>query len=145
MNMEILLWRLAVSALTAGAAAVAIRKYVLFFAVVSSGSMLPALKQGDWLVVRRMYGSIGRGDILLFYSRELGQVLVKRVAGLPGDTLVVDTGGREGVFRVPEGKYFLMGDNRKHSIDSRSWKEPYVPKEDVLGKAVARMYPFRRI
>ncbi|MBP1745382.1 MAG: lepB [Firmicutes bacterium] len=145
-------------------AAFAIRKCIFFVTLVSSNSMYPSIKQGDRLLTKRIRGGIERGDILIFFSKELGLVLVKRVIGLPGElveigrdgevfinneklqeTYVEINSGPAGTFIVPEKNYFFMGDNRSYSRDSRTWAEPYIPDEDILGKALICIYPFRKI
>jgi len=95
-----------------------------------------------------------RGDIVTFWSDELGKVLVKRVIGLPGDTITFADGyvyinGEKleeeylpvkGVtecdksFTVPEGCFFPMGDNRTGSNDARSWANPYVKVSAIQAK-----------
>ena len=90
---------------------------------------------------------------------------IKRVIGLPGDTIVIKNGeiylnGSEEplaepylaetwteendgmTFEVPEKCYFMLGDNRNYSEDSRYWKNPYVQREEILAKAVFRYFPF---
>ena len=52
---------------------------------------------------------------------------------------------RDGVYEVPEGHYFMMGDNRNHSSDSRYWNNKYVARDKILGKAVLRYWPLTEI
>jgi signal peptidase I len=91
-------------------------------------------------------------------SAEIGQCVVKRVLGLPGDRLVfgsgalfrngtrltepyvVHAGSTSGSWRVPEGHCFLLGDNRAASSDGRSWKHPYTPLEAIVGRVSARRW-----
>ena len=94
-----------------------------------------------------------RGEVVTFRSDELNKLLVKRVIGLPGDTVSFQDGyvyingekldepylsrqgvtasGRQEEYTVPEGCLFFMGDNRTGSYDARSWKEPYIPVGNV--------------
>lgn len=85
-------------------------------------------------------------------SAELGRRVVKRVVGLPGETVVVDRRGvsvdggwlaepyvlvhrgAEGSFSVPEGAYLVLGDNRARSSDSRSWRQPFVARSAIEGR-----------
>ncbi len=91
-------------------------------------------------------------------------VMIKRVIGLPGDSVTIQYDARictngekfqeayvhfsnnqSGKLNVPKHQYMLLGDNRKYSTDSRSWAEPFIAEKDILGKAVFRVYPFRRM
>lgn len=140
--------------------------FVFFIIVVPSPSMYPTIKIGDRIVTARIHdkSSIKRGDILVFHSDELKETMIKRVIGLPNDKINIDSKGvvyvndekldekyvkypdnREGSYTVPEGEYFFLGDYRDHSYDSRSWKYPYIPERDILGKAKYIIYPFNRV
>lgn len=146
-----------------------INKFLIFKVYIPSESMYPTLKVKDQLFVTKMYSrdSIQRGDILVFFSDEFNELLIKRVIGLPGDDIVVKASGEvlvngevleEGYvvqkdetaifdleFKVPEDKYFFLGDNRANSLDSRYWSEPYIDFEDIRGEARIIIYPFNRI
>ena len=50
-----------------------------------------------------------------------------------------------GRYRVPKGEYFILGDNRSNSYDSRMWKNPFIKEEDIKGKAILKIYPFKNI
>ena len=102
-----------------------------------------------------------RGDIVAFYYPDNPEmVYLKRIMGLPGETIagydgVVYINGMPffndfttekmeqdfGPFQVPEGCYFMMGDNRNDSWDSRYWNNTYVEKEEILGKVSFEYYP----
>jgi signal peptidase I len=145
-----------------------INKFLFFMARIPSTSMYPTLKVGDRIFVTKVYnkGSLKRGDIVLFKSKELGSILVKRLIGLPGESVEVKVEGegivvyingtrldepyvssiskKGGTFQVPEDSYLFLGDNRKDSYDSRYWKSPYIYKDDIMGKARVILFPFNR-
>jgi signal peptidase I len=143
-----------IGAIAAGmAAAVAIR-HVVWLTRVESWSMAPNLRPGSLLLTRRLRRSEGvrRGDVVVFRSAELGRRIVKRIVGLPGETVVVDSrgvsvdrvplgepyvlvhGGAGGSFSVPDGAYLVLGDNRVWSSDSRSWRQPFVARSAIEGR-----------
>lgn len=139
--------------------------FIFFIVIVPSASMYPTVKIGDRIVTMRIHdvSSIKRGDILVFHSNELNETMIKRVIGLPNDKINIDFNGnvfindekldeyyvkypdnREGNFTVPEGEYFFLGDYREHSYDSRFWEDPFIPAENILGKAKYIIFPFKR-
>ena len=142
--------------------ALLIKQFLIFKVYIPSGSMIPTLNEGDQLFVTRVYNldNLKRGDILVFDSDELNDVLIKRLIGLPGDKIKIVKGtvyvnGEKleedyvknsddisGEFEVPEGKYFFLGDNRAISYDARRWKNPYIDGGDIKAKAQIRVYPF---
>ncbi|WP_367932793.1 signal peptidase I [Enterocloster citroniae] len=103
------------------------------------------------------------GDELNFKFQDNREVYyVKRVIGLPGETVNVVDGkvyindsqtpldepylpepmeGSYGPYTVPEGCYFMMGDNRNNSLDARFWKNQFVPKKDIMAKVLFCYYP----
>ena len=143
--------------------AILINKFLIFNVYIPSTSMAPTINVGDRLMVNRVFhkDNIKRGDILVFYSDELQETLIKRVIGLPGDHIVIKDGvvnvneddleedyvknndysNEELVYDVPEGKYFFLGDNRPVSKDSRRWINPYIDEDDIKGKAILKFYP----
>lgn len=145
--------------------AVLINKLLFFNVYIPSPSMVPTINPNDKLVVTRIYNinNIERGNIIVFYSDELNERLIKRVIGLPGDHIVIHDGivninGEDikedyvknnevynGTFDVPENKFFFLGDNRENSYDSRKWINPYIDKSCIEGKAVFRFYPFNKL
>ena len=140
-----------------------LRQFVFFNVYVPTGSMIPTIMQDDKVLVTRVhdYNSLKRGDIIVFYSDELGETLVKRLIGLPGDKVEIKNGevfinGEKtnqdyvknkdqfnGRFEVPEGKYFFLGDNRPVSNDARYWKDHYIDSSKIEGKAQFVFYPFK--
>lgn len=140
--------------------------YVFFVIIVPSSSMYPTIEVGDRILTTRIHNtsSIKRGDILVFYSDEFQEVMVKRVIGLPNDKIVINTKGEvfvnnqklnesyvkyndelSGTFEVPDGEYFFLGDFREHSYDSRKWKYPYIPISKILGQAKVILFPLQKI
>lgn len=136
--------------------------FVVYSAWITSISMSPTLKVKDRLIVTRVYNfrNLQEGDIVLFKNDEFpGKILIKRLIGLPGDKIEIKKGvvfrnGEEiredyvkndvqynGTFDVPKDKFFFLGDNRYRSDDSRWWKNPYVDKSYIQGKAVLKYYP----
>jgi signal peptidase I, bacterial type len=143
--------------------ALLINKFVLFKAEVPTGSMLPTIQLHSQIFVTRIYNykNIKRGEIIVFFSKELNETLIKRVIGLPGDKVEIKEdggvyvngtllkepyvkikGGKGGTFNVPKDKYFFLGDDREISYDARYWQNPYISKEDIKGKAQFTVYPF---
>lgn len=101
---------------------------VFFIGFVPSGSMEPTLKTNSLIFGTRIYGTLKEGDIIVFQHED--GVMVKRIAGVGGQEIIVD-----GVsYLVPENCYFVLGDNRDNSWDSRFWADPFVSKESVIAK-----------
>ena len=105
-------------------------KFVFFIGYVPSASMEPTLKTDSLILGTRVYGDIEVGDIVIF--KHEGDLLVKRVAAKGGDEFEID-----GVaYSVPDGYYFMLGDNREKSYDSRFWDAPYVSKGAIIAKLI---------
>lgn len=145
-------------------ATVLINKFLIYKVYIPSSSMVPTLNKGDQLFVTKVYNpeKLKTGDIVVFYSREFKDTYIKRLIGCPGDNVKIEKGvvyvnGKKinqdyvvydddtfsGEYNVPEGKYFFLGDNRPVSNDSRKWKNPFVDEDDIEGKAVLKVYPFK--
>lgn len=141
-------------------------KFIAFQVKVPTTSMFPTIKPGDRILVTRIHSkkNLTRGDIVVFYSKEHDQTMIKRLIGLPGDKISItndyevyingkkisepyieNNGGRFGNFEVPKNCYFFMGDNRSGSSDSRAWINPYINFEDIKGEAQFITFPFDRI
>ncbi len=140
---------------------------VVLKAEVPTGSMIPTIEVDDRLIGNRLaylFSDPARGDIVIFpYPDNEKELFIKRVIGLPGETLKIVDGvlyidgeiyeepylnepmeGSFGPFTVPEGHYFVMGDNRNHSKDSRFWENTYVKRGKILAKAWFCYAPSRR-
>lgn len=138
--------------------------YLFFKAYVPTGSMIPTIMPEDRLFVTYLHdlSTLERGDIVVFNSREYGNCFVKRLIGLGGETVVIESDGSVWIngeyleepyviypetslesqrFEIPEGSYLFLGDNRQNSLDARYWQEPYISAQDVLGIARFRFYP----
>ena len=83
-----------------------------------------------------------RFDIVIFkYPDDESRLFIKRVIGLPGEVVEIKDGKVYGPYTVPENSYFMLGDNRNDSKDSRSWKNKFVRFDQLVGKAIVRYYP----
>lgn len=141
--------------------------YVLMNAYIPSGSMENTLQVEDHVMGFRLaylFSEPKRYDVVMFVAPdEPDKDYIKRVIGLPGETVTIKNGRvyindskvpldepylketpvnmGDGVYEVPEGCYFMLGDNRNNSKDSRMWENKYVKKENILAKALFRFYP----
>ena len=147
-------------------AAVAILIATVFFPVlqVTGNSMEPTLKPGEVILSSRTE-SPQNGDLIAFYYNN--KVLLKRVIGVPGDIVMIDAGGNVAVngvslsepylsgkslgvcdiefpYQVPDSRYFVLGDHRETSIDSRTKDVGCIPQERIIGKVVLRVWPIGR-
>lgn len=150
-----------------------IRTFVFQTFYIPSVSMVPTLEVGDRIIVSKVSTSLGtihRGDIIVFARPPRENCggsdvsdLVKRVIGLPGETIssqgnkILINGkvlaqhwkttsplGREiGTVKIPKGQYFMMGDNRSASCDSRYWGT--LPRRYVVGKVILRIWPLSHL
>lgn len=145
--------------------------FVVMNAYIPSASMENTLVEGDRVIGSRLsykFHNPERGDIIMFkYPDDEKRDFIKRVIGLPGETVTVK-GGKVyindsnipldeeylkeppfnediGPFEVPEDSYFVMGDNRNNSHDSRYWKNHFVKKDKILAKAIVRWFPLNKI
>jgi signal peptidase I len=128
---------------------------------IESVSMRETLHAGDFVLVNKLaykFGDPKRGDIVIFEPPiDSTEPYIKRIIGLPGDQLNISNGNVEingsiiqelytstgtrssGTWQVPDNSYFVMGDNRNNSSDSRRWGT--VPAEDIIGKALFVYWP----
>jgi len=132
---------------------------------VQRGSMTPTLRDGEQLILISV-GKIGRGDIVAFHLGR--QTMVKRVIAVSGEWVDIDEDGFviiDGVrlnepylyvqgtsgynielpYQVPDNSFFVMGDNRAISIDSRSNDFGSIHKDEIIGRAIFRIWPLPRI
>lgn len=106
-------------------------KCVLLIGYVPTASMEPTLGKGSYIVGCRFYSKLEAGDIIIF--RHDGNLLVKRIAAVEGDT--IEKNGAS--LTVPEGCYYVLGDNTDNSYDSRYWADPFVREDDVVAKLIS--------
>ena len=148
--------------------ALIIRAFFLQVFWIPSGSMEPTLDIGDRIVVNKVVYNFRhprRFEIIVFRAvpamGEEKKDLIKRVVGLPGETLEVKDGAiningqvvaenhtmnqdyaNYGPVTIPDDSYFVMGDNRPASADSRYWG--FLPKKKIIGKAFLRLWPLTK-
>lgn len=149
------------------AIALCVNKFVFTVMYIPSSSMVPTLNIGDRVITTRTYFSteVKRGDIVVFKPQEdkEHEYYTKRIIGMPGDRIrivqgdiyindkllnepyVKDKGDYCGSYVVPRDKYFLLGDNRTDSLDSRFWTNPFLDVSRVKYIAQYRIYPFSKI
>ncbi len=140
--------------------------FLLMNTEIPTGSMEDTIPTGSRIISSRVhywFSDPERGDVILFEPPD-GDIYpyVKRVIGLPGETVTIIDGlvyindssepldepylkeipvGDFGPYVVPEGCYFVMGDNRNHSNDSRYWNNTFVPRDNVYAKALFSYWP----
>lgn len=135
--------------------------------VVDGASMDPTFEDGQYLIVDELtyqFNNPERGSVLIFkYPKDPKKYFIKRVIGLPGETIllekgkvtIINTENPDGLtldepyirykradtatFVLGEGEYFVMGDNRAGSADSRFWGP--VPEQNIIGRPIFRLWP----
>jgi signal peptidase I len=132
---------------------------------VENISMLPTLREGNFLLVNKVSYKLSEpsiGDVVVFHAPgQNEQDYIKRIIGLPGDEVriadgivyvndqplyepyIADPPNYTGNWVVPASEYFVLGDNRIHSSDSHLWG--FVPREDIVGRALLVYWPFDEI
>ena len=143
-----------------------VNNFLLINAKIPSESMEQTIMTGDRVFGNRLaylFDKPKRFDIVIFkYPDHEKELFIKRIIGMPGETVEIRDGkvyidgakeplddsftpeeplGDYGPYVVPEDSYFMLGDNRNYSKDSRFWNNPYVAEDKILGKAVLRYFP----
>lgn len=154
--------------LTAAVIAFILNTFIIANSRVPSGSMENTIMTKDRVIGNRLsylFSDPERGDVIIFHWPDdpTGKTFfVKRIIGLPGETVTIVDGkvyiddsetplnepylkeemrGSFGPYEVPEGSYFMMGDNRNESSDSRAWKNKFVEKDKIVARVLFRYYP----
>ncbi len=163
------IWEIAKIVIVALIIVVPIRYLIFQPFFVKGQSMEPNFENGDYLIVDEISYKLRdpqRGEVVVFkYPNDVSQRYIKRIIGLPGETVAVENGKVEifnkegdkvlneseylssyvftpGNVRVTlgENEYFVLGDNRPSSSDSRRWGT--LPREDIIGRVFLRAFPF---
>jgi signal peptidase I len=161
------LWEILQTLILAGLLIVFFRTFVFQNYIVDGNSMLPALEPGERVIVGRTHYLLGkpqRGDVIVLqYPRDPDRDFVKRIIGLPGETVSISNGqvfidgrplARETYVqnlsrtdhtptRLGDNEYFVMGDNRAGSSDSRSWGPLH--RRYIIGKAWLIYFPIGKL
>ncbi len=152
---------------------VVVRNYIAQPFIVSGASMDPTFASGEYLIVDELsyhFKKPTRGEVIIFrYPRNPDTFFIKRVIGLPGETVhlqngsitIVNNENPDGIIlpdshidpsrksndnlsvTLTKGEYFVMGDNRKESSDSRSWGP--LPEKYVIGRPFLRLVPLTKV
>lgn len=143
-----------------------IRFFVAQPFIVSGASMEHTFAHNDYLIIDRLsyrFAEPTRGDVVVFrYPRDPSQFFIKRIVGLPGETVQIDSGTvtietATGTVRLAEpytssraeeslsvtlrdDEFFVLGDNRQQSSDSRTWGPLH--EDEIIGRVLVRLFPF---
>lgn len=144
-----------------------IRTFIATPVRVNGDSMYPYLKEGEVLILNKMDKSYNRFDIVVVNSN--GTKIIKRIIGMPGESIEykdcklyingeemedfidncsTEDFSLEGLYKyaiIPEEYYFVMGDNRRNSSDSRDYRVGLISKSQIEGTTSIRLYPFNRL
>ena len=168
------LWEFVRFAVVVVVVVILVRVFVAQPFVVSGTSMVPTFQNANYLIVDELtydFHTPQRGDVIVFHppiAGETGTYFIKRIIGLPGDTVTIansvvtvtdaahpdgevltepyitpDAQGDNFTVTVPAGQYFVMGDNRPASFDSRRWG--LLPAKNITGRVLFRLFPFNEI
>ncbi len=157
--------------LVAAVIVVPLRLFIAQPFIVSGASMEPTFDNGQYLIVDELSYHLGdpkRGDVVIFrYPKDPSQFFIKRIIGLPGEQVVIENdrvlitgsdgttttleepyvihtgnGGNQSI-ALRDEEYFVMGDNRPESSDSRTWGA--LPRSNIVGRALVRLLPINQI
>lgn len=143
-----------------------VQNFIIINATVPTGSMAKTIEPGDKLITSRLtylFSSPKRGDVIVFkFPDDEKQKFTKRIIGLPGEKVEIKDGkvyindspnplnepyvngtvtGDYGPYNVPKDCYFMLGDNRGDSLDSRFWENTYLKRNKILGEIKFKYYP----
>ena len=149
-----------------------IRTWIAQPFIVSGASMEPNFHDGEYLIIDELsyqFREPVRGDVIVFrFPLNPREFFIKRIIGLPGETVEIKNSkvtirlpgekeiltltetyipksfetGPDLALKLKAGEYFVMGDNRQHSSDSRMWKA--LPQEKIMGRALIRLWPLAK-
>ncbi len=148
-----------------------IRFFVAQPFIVSGASMNPTFLNGQYLIVDELtyrFVAPERGDVIIFrYPKDPKEFYIKRIIGLPGETVTIKNGalsiteiggkmialsepyvqnqgnGQDASYTIASDEYFVLGDNRPESSDSRIWG--LLPKQNIIGRAIMRLLPVNKL
>ncbi len=147
-----------------------IRVFIAQPFIVNGESMFPTLENGDYLIIDEISYRTGdpeRGDVIVFrYPTQHTRFLIKRLIGLPGETVIINGSkitikqqdgttlqleedylngnfSSYGTWELANEEYFVLGDNRQNSSDSRSWG--ILERDLIIGKTFLRLFPLDQI
>ncbi|MBP6884189.1 MAG: signal peptidase I [Candidatus Pacebacteria bacterium] len=163
-------WELLRFGLIALIAVLGIRTFVVQPFIVSGSSMVPTFEDGQYLIIDEISYNLSkpqRDDVIVFkYPKDPSKFFIKRIIGLPNETVDIKNGeiiitnadNKEGFkleepyvknitngnthFELKDGEYFVMGDNRPNSSDSRYWGA--LNENLVVGKVLLRLWPINK-
>lgn len=171
-NLIIFLWEIAKVIAIALIIVIPIRYFLFQPFIVNGQSMEPNFSDNDYLIVEEVshrFGDPERGEVIVFkYPNNPSVNHIKRIIGLPGETIIIKNDIIEIIIdsntiildeaeylyasgplihniemTLREDEFFVMGDNRKSSFDSRRWGA--LSRENIVGRVIVRAFPFNRI
>ncbi len=161
------LMRAAIPYIMIAVVVILIRVFIATPVRVDGSSMYPNLKNGEVLILNKLDHKYRRFDIVVVNVDDTK--IIKRIIGLPGesiayrdcklyindeevedyiDSCITDDFSLEGLYNyafIPEGYYFVMGDNRRNSSDSRDYRIGLISKDQIEGTTSIRLFPFNRM